>query len=84
MSDSNGQNDVVRCRGLAKTFRQGRLHVDVLTDVDLSVGPGERVAIVGTSGAGKSTLLHLLGGLETPSGGEVWVDGERISAMSDR
>lgn len=74
----------MRCEGLAKTFRQGRLHVDVLTDVNLAVSPGERVAIVGTSGAGKSTLLHLLGGLETPTGGEVWVDGERMSTMSDK
>lgn len=74
---------VLGCRGLAKTFRQGRLKVPVLRSVDLSVGTGERVAIVGASGAGKSTLLHLLGGLDTPTDGEVYVAGQLMSELSD-
>ena len=74
---------VVVCRGLAKTFAEGDLRVEVLHQVDLTVAPNERLAIVGTSGSGKSTLLHLLGGLDVPSAGEVWVDGEDLLRLSE-
>jgi len=74
---------VLSCRALAKRFEQGRLNVDVLTDLDLDVGAGEQLAIVGASGSGKSTLLHLLGGLDTPSGGSVSVKGTDLSTLSD-
>ncbi|MHB1240858.1 MAG: ABC transporter ATP-binding protein, partial [Gammaproteobacteria bacterium] len=65
------------------TFKEGALNVEVLREVNLTVGAGERIAIVGTSGAGKSTLLHLLGGLERPSRGEVRVTGQRMNALRD-
>ena len=74
---------VVRCESLVKTFDDGRLKVDVLAGVNLSVARGERVAIVGASGTGKSTLLHILGGLDAPTAGEVFVAGEQMSTLSD-
>jgi lipoprotein-releasing system ATP-binding protein len=64
-------NTVLSCSRLGKRFAQGRDSLTVLSNIDLSVARGERVAIVGVSGSGKSTLLHLLGGLDTPSSGEV-------------
>lgn len=77
------ESPTIACRGLCKTFTEGGLNVDVLVGVDLAVQPGERVAIIGASGSGKSTLLHLLGGLDTPTRGEVWVAGEKMSTLSE-
>lgn len=74
---------IMRAQGLCKTFDDGRLNLDVLQDVDLEIARGERVAIVGASGSGKSTLLHVLGGLDTPTRGEVWVMGQNIAGLSD-
>jgi len=77
-------NDVViRCEGLAKTYSEGKLRTPVFHGLDLAVHAGETVAILGVSGAGKSTLLHLLGGLDVPSAGEVYVAGQKMSALSD-
>jgi lipoprotein-releasing system ATP-binding protein len=74
---------ILKASGLAKTFDDGRLRLTVLDGIDLEIARGASIAIVGASGSGKSTLLHLLGGLDAPSAGEVWVAGERISALSD-
>lgn len=82
MSESAGV-PVLACRGLTKTFREGPDALTVLRAVDLEVGTGERVAIVGASGSGKSTLLHLLGGLDVPSAGAVALMGRDFSRMSD-
>src|SRR5690606_18506922 len=76
-------DEVVGAHGLGKTYAEGRMRTPVFDGLDLSVSAGETVAILGASGAGKSTLLHLLGGLDTPSAGEVFVSGQRMGALSD-
>jgi lipoprotein-releasing system ATP-binding protein len=73
---------VLTCRNLYKTFKEGGLNVDVLRGIDLDIAAGEQVAIVGQSGAGKSTLLLLLGGLDNPSQGEVWVAGRLMNQLN--
>ena len=73
---------ILQARGLKKTY-QGPQPVPVLLGVDLDVSRAERIAIMGRSGSGKSTLLHLLGGLDTPSAGEVFVHGRAFSQMSE-
>jgi lipoprotein-releasing system ATP-binding protein len=74
---------VLACRGLAKTYSEGRVPVSVLTGVTLEVRPAELVAIVGASGSGKSTLLHILGGLDAPTAGEVDILGRPMTSLSD-
>jgi lipoprotein-releasing system ATP-binding protein len=81
MSDA-APGAVLACRDLRKTY-QGPTPVPVLRGVDLEVRRGERIAIMGRSGSGKSTLLHVLGGLDSPTGGEVLVQGRRLSAMGE-
>lgn len=74
---------VLTARGLAKTFHDGSHEVTVLNDIDLDVYAGERLAIVGASGSGKSTLLHLLGGLDTPSSGEVKLLNQDFAQLNE-
>ena len=77
-------SEVIKCEGLSKVFSEGSLRVEVLKNVSLEVSRGERVAIIGRSGAGKSTLLHLLGGLDTPSEGSVFVDGKNLAKLNEK
>ena len=74
---------VIHCEALGKTYSEGTLYTPVFDGLELTVHAGETVAILGASGAGKSTLLHLLGGLDTPTAGEVYVAGQKMSALSD-
>lgn len=74
---------LLACHDLTMSFQEGKLHVDVLKGINLDLKASESVAIIGTSGSGKSTLLHLLGGLELPSSGEVFVDGEKMNDLSE-
>ncbi|WP_229590327.1 MULTISPECIES: lipoprotein-releasing ABC transporter ATP-binding protein LolD [Pseudomonas] len=75
---------VLSCRNLGKSYEEGPESVQVLSGLQLELHPGERVAIVGSSGSGKSTLLNLLGGLDTPTQGSVWLAGEELSALGER
>jgi putative ABC transport system ATP-binding protein len=75
---------VLRARGLRKEYGRGENLVRAVDDVDLDVASGETVAVTGPSGCGKSTLLHLLGGLDRPSGGELWLAGQRLDRMGER
>ena len=80
---SEPMDDVIRAEKLGKTYAEGSLHTPVFDALDIAVARGETVAILGASGAGKSTLLHLLGGLDVPTSGEVFVAGQKMSALSD-
>jgi putative ABC transport system ATP-binding protein len=75
---------ILQAQGLSKNYRMGTTTVHALLEVDLSVEPGEFVAVMGPSGSGKSTLLHLLGGLDRPSSGAVILEGQRLSDLPDR
>ena len=74
---------VLRTVGLKKTYRRGRELVEALRGVDLEIGAGDFVTVMGPSGGGKSTLLHLIGGIDRPTEGEVWVDGVDVGSASE-
>jgi len=82
--NDHSNDTVLQARGLGKMFRQGERELEILSDLDLHLQAGESVAIVGTSGVGKSTLLHLLGGLDQPTAGSVWLAGRSLSDCSER
>jgi lipoprotein-releasing system ATP-binding protein len=75
---------VLACRQLAKRYKDGQLETPVLSNVNLTVNAGDRIAIVGSSGSGKSTLLHLLGGLDEPTSGDIEVLGQSLADLSVR
>ncbi|MES2770706.1 MAG: lipoprotein-releasing ABC transporter ATP-binding protein LolD [Pseudomonadota bacterium] len=74
---------VLACQGLSKIYRQGAVDVPVLLNIELNIVAGERLAIVGASGSGKSTLLHLLGGLDSPTAGQIHVMGRDLSSLNE-
>ena len=74
---------ILVANNINKTYDEGKIRTQVLIGLDLTIHPGERIAIVGTSGSGKSTLLHILGGLDTPSSGEVWLHDKCLNNMNE-
>ena len=82
-SKNQAAENVLRASGVAKTYAEGNLRTEVLSDVSFTLRRGETMAIVGASGSGKSTLLHIIGGLDSLSAGEVEVDGRVLSKLSD-
>ncbi len=75
--------EILKVENLVKTYKSGDNIIRAVDDVSFSVEKGEMVAIVGASGSGKSTLLHLLGGVDKPDSGHVYIDGEEIYSLSD-
>ncbi|MDR7452810.1 MAG: ABC transporter ATP-binding protein [Armatimonadota bacterium] len=72
---------LIKVRGLTKVYRTDGQQTPALRGVDLEIAPGEFTAVAGPSGSGKSTLLHLIGGLDHPTAGEVWLEGQRIDRL---
>ncbi len=75
---------IVQLKGVSKIYKAGDEQVAALDNVDLDIGRNEYVAIMGPSGSGKSTLLNLMGGIDRPTSGEVWLAGQRIDQLSER
>ena len=82
--NTQSNNALVKVEGVEKIFRRGSEDIHVLKDLHLEVPAGEFLALMGPSGSGKSTLLNLIGGLDRPTRGAVWVAGERTDELSDR
>jgi lipoprotein-releasing system ATP-binding protein len=82
-TDKSPAAPVIECLQLSKSYREGPREVEVLRGIDLQVAAGERIAVVGASGSGKSTLLNMLGGLDTPSSGQVLIEGQSVGALSE-
>ncbi len=76
-------NAILEAKSISKIYDEGKIKTEVLLGLDLTIQAGERVAIVGSSGSGKSTLLHLLGGLDTPTTGEVWLKGVCLNQLNE-
>jgi putative ABC transport system ATP-binding protein len=84
MNETGGGTPVLRACGLRKEYGKGAGLVRAVDGVDLDVDAGETLAVMGPSGCGKSTLLHLLGGIDRPSAGEVWLAGRRVDRLGER
>ncbi|WP_345291250.1 lipoprotein-releasing ABC transporter ATP-binding protein LolD [Kangiella marina] len=82
MNDSAENSPIIQIDSLNRTYNDGANKVQVLTDLNLEVEKGEQLAIVGSSGSGKSTLLHLIGGLDKPTSGTVYLNGTNIHSLS--
>lgn len=77
-------SEIISCTNLNKTYVDGTNKISVLKDVNFTINPGDRIAIVGPSGSGKSTFLHLLGGLDFPTSGYVAIHGKEWKSLSEK
>ena len=75
--------DVIRTVGISKMFVHEGVEVHAFCDITLQIPRGQMIAIMGPSGSGKSTLLHVMGGIEPPTSGEIWIDGQNLAGLSD-
>src|SRR5690606_8837808 len=74
---------LVRLVDVTKTYRTGEVETHVLRGINLEIGDGELLVVIGPSGSGKSTLLNIVGGVDRPTSGEVWFEGRELGAMTD-
>jgi putative ABC transport system ATP-binding protein len=85
MASETTQSDrTVRLEGVSKVYETQAARITALEKLNWSIGAGEAAALMGPSGCGKTTILNLLGGMDRPSGGQIWVNGENVAAMSER
>lgn len=84
MSNAEAEQAILSCEALSKTYHEGPRDLAVLNGINLSVSRGERIAIVGASGSGKSTLLNLLGGIDNPDQGSVFLGGQNLATITER
>jgi putative ABC transport system ATP-binding protein len=83
MNEQQTPTDVICTANLSKTFVHEGVEVSAFRDVSLAIARNQLVAIMGPSGSGKSTLLHILGGIEPPTAGEIWIDGQNLAGLND-
>ena len=85
MANETAEADrAVRLVGVSKTYETQAARITALERMNWSIGGGEAAALMGPSGCGKTTILNLLGGMDRPSGGEIWVNGENVAGMNER
>jgi lipoprotein-releasing system ATP-binding protein len=82
--NDKGLNEVLRLENVSRRYKEGSGQLEIFDSLNLTLAPGEIVALVGQSGAGKSSLLHMAGLLEAPSGGEIYIDAKPVSRLSDQ
>jgi putative ABC transport system ATP-binding protein len=82
-SGNGTAEDVIRATGISKVFESEGVEITAFSDVSLSILGGQMTAIMGPSGSGKSTLLHILGGIEQPTTGEIWFEGQNLAELTD-
>ncbi|MBT8137203.1 MAG: lipoprotein-releasing ABC transporter ATP-binding protein LolD [Gammaproteobacteria bacterium] len=83
MNDAGPADLALRCENISRSYPQASGRLEVLRDIELDVAPGERISIIGASGSGKTTLLQIMGGLDDPTSGRIFINGRDLSQLSD-